>query len=377
MTMPIPDNPYGVYVPGSRQSLPGLAVPPRDDHPLVPWEDESHAGQWVDVDHAREQLDHFQKHCLDRLPDLVEPGVDQGRLVVVTGPAGMGKTTLIHHCIYRAGQFIARLNDLARTAPPGTRRPPRHIVAMTAGYGNDGRAISIDEHGDFASTPAINATIRDKVVATLRTHFTGAMLDQVMSQDSPVKAFSAISTLLAQQDALLFVVVPHIDWKDEIVRTKFLKTCLSHAQTRVVLLVEVSHGTTETARKVVEELLPSAVVTHLALGGLGPEDTVKFSQSTRSGHPDPDSAPTRVPQTDRDELLRAHEQWQPADVRELRQVFHAVAERQRHTGRSVRITAAELRQHTAGRPGPDLATLRREPPGPTAPPRQPGPSPGS
>ncbi|WP_330303422.1 MULTISPECIES: hypothetical protein [unclassified Streptomyces] len=376
MNAPIQDNPYGVYVPGSRQSLPGFAVPPRDDHPLVPWEDESHAGQWVDVDHAREQLDLFEQ-CLLRLADLVTPGVDQGRLVVVTGPVGMGKTTLIHQCIYRAGQYIARLNELVRTAPPGTRRPPRHIVAMTAGYGNDGRAISIDENGDFASTPTINATIRDKVVATLRTQLAGAGLDPALSQESPLKAFNAISALLAQHDALLFAVVPHIDWKDVGVRTRFLKTCLSHAQSRIVLLVEVSHGTTETANEVVAELLPSAAVTHLALGSLRPEDTLKFSQSARSGHPDPDSAPPRTAQGLRDELLRAHEQWQPADVRELRRVFHAVAEGQRHAGRPVRITADELTRHTSGRSGPDLATLRRTTPGPTALPHPPGPSTGS
>ncbi|WP_369245430.1 hypothetical protein [Streptomyces sp. R41] len=355
MTAPIQDNPYGVYVPGSRQSLPGFVVPPRADHPLVPWEDESHAGQWVDVDHAREQLDLFEQ-CLLRLADLVTPGVDQGRLVVVTGPVGMGKTTLIHQCIYRAREYIRQLNEAAGTPQPGARGPLGQLVAMTAGYGNDGRAISVDENGDFASTPAINATIRDKVVARLRTHFAGIALDPAMSQEAPFKAFGAISALLAQQDALLFAVVPHIDWKDVGVRTRFLKTCLSHAQSRIVLLVEVSHGTTETADEVVAELLPNDAVTHLALGSLRPEDTVKFSQSVRSGHPDPDDAPPRNPATAGDELLRVHQQWQPADVRELRRVFHAVAEGQRHSGR-VRITADDLRQHTSGGSGPDLRRL--------------------
>ncbi|GGT98341.1 MULTISPECIES: hypothetical protein [Streptomyces] len=338
MTIPAQHNPYGVFVPRSRQSLPHAPARPMDDHPLVPWDDTSHIEQWVDVDHAQEQLDAFRL-CLDRLPELVNDGVDHGRLVVVTGPAGMGKTTLIHRCVHEARQYIAQLAPEAEGEPA----PLTDVVAMAAGYDNNGKAISTDENGDFASTPAINSTIRDKVVAALGKHFTN--LDPAISQEAPAKAFSAISTLLFRQDALLFVIVPHIDWRDAGVRTKFLKTCLKHAQSRIVLFVEISHGTDEPAAEVVKELLPHPAVTHLALERLREEDRARFSRSARSGHPDPDHT-----------LLNG---WNPADVRELRQVYHATAERQIREGRPVRITADELREHTGGL---DLATLRRDPP---------------
>lgn len=357
MTTSSPHNPYGVFVPRGRESLPGPVGRPRDDHPLVPWEDENHAGQWVEVDHAREQLENFEQ-CLSRLSELVNSGVDQGRLVVVTGPAGMGKTTLIHQCVHRARQYIDQLS-----ADEESDRLPLHIVAMTAGYGNDGRGISTDENGEFASTPVINANIRDKIVATLRAHFSHLELDAAISQETPFKAFSAISTVLAQQDALLFVVVPHIDWKDAAVRTRFLKTCLSHAQSRIVLFVEVTHGNVDTSHEVVRELLPSPAVTHLALGGLRSEDTAKFGRSARSDHPDPDDA-----------VLA---EWQPTDVRELRQVYHAAAEERIRAGRPVRVTALELRRHAEFRNRLDLPSLSRTAPGRPGQGHQAGPSPQS
>ncbi|WP_189382359.1 ATP-binding protein [Streptosporangium nondiastaticum] len=370
MTLPTHFNPYAVHVPVTRGGIP--KSPPRDDHPLIAWQDESHAGQWVDVDHAQDQLQRFDE-VLDRIADLVNPGVDQGSLVVVTGPRGMGKTTLIHQCIYRAILHIEQMGDDAAAA--GFPRPiTRHVVAMTAGYGNNGRAISRDENGEIASAAVINANIREKVFATLRAHFPNAGLDPSMSEERPFKAFGRISSVLAEQQALLFVVVPHIDWTDQgSLRTQFLDTCLSAAQSRIVLFVEISHETTETAGEAVEALMPNDAVTHLMLGGLREGDTVKFSQDTGADHSDPDEAPLPT--------------WQPADVRELRQACHAVADGQIREGRTVRVTARDLNLHAAARDPLQLQSLRRRPvrpyprpgPAPADPDRQPhrpGPTPG-
>lgn len=328
---PAQDNPYGVRVPGSRHNPPGLAVPPTDDHPLVPWDEPGHTAQWVDVDHAREQVARFGL-ALDRLGELVTPGVGAGRLVVVSGPRGMGKTTLIHRCIHEAGEYIVRLSG------PGGPPALRSIVAMTGGYRNNGSRISIDENGDFASMPVVNGNIRDQIYATLCRHFEDVKIDPAIAEDPPSKAFGAISVLLAQQDALLFAVIPHIDWKDAGVRTNFLKTCLNHAQTRIVLFVEVSQETNEAAEAVIGEL-PHDAVTHLALGQLTSEDTVKFSVGPERRRPED------LPAAVRDGLIAAHDARQPADVRMLRQVFYAAAGQRRPDAARTPITADELSRH--------------------------------
>lgn len=345
---PVEDNPYGVRVPGSGHSLPGLETPPTDDHPLVPWDEPGHTAQWVDVDHAREQVARFGQQTLDRLGELVTPGVGAGRLVVVSGPRGMGKTTLIHRCIYEAGEYIARLSGVGR--PPALRR----IVAMTGGYRNTGSRISIDENGDFAAMPVVNGNIRDQIHATLCRHFEDVKIDPAIAEEPPAKAFGAISVLLAQQDALLFAVIPHIDWKDAGVRTNFLKTCLNHARTRIVLFVEVSQETNEAAEAVIGEL-PDGAVTHLALGQLTSEDTVKFSAGPHH------SSPHDLPPAVRAGLIAAHDAQHPADVRELRQVFYAAAEQRRHGAAGTPITADELSGYW--QPGaPDLRSLTRHSP---------------
>ncbi|WEH39884.1 hypothetical protein OG233_10505 [Streptomyces sp. NBC_01218] len=356
MTASERENPYGVRVPGSDRTMPGFVSPPLDDHPLVPWDDASHVGQWVDVDHARDQLDLFEE-CLRRLAHMVSPQVDRGHLVVVTGPVGMGKTTLIHRCIHRAQQVIE--NAAARAEPPA--RALRHVVAMTAGYVNDGRGICVDDNGDFASTAAINETIRDKIVAALRTGLpTADGVDPVLHGASTSKAFAAISALLAEENALLLAVVPHIEWKDPGVRSKFLMTCLSHAQSRILLFVEVSHGASETAGEVVRELAADRAFTHLALGPLQPDDAVTFGRSARSDHPDPDDPADDL--TLREAVLRARAaRWQPGDVRELRQIFHAAAEAHTRAGRPVRITGEDLAEQVRAHSRRTRSDLGRAP----------------
>lgn len=346
-------NPFGVYVPGSRSHVPGMRAVPRDDHPLVPWAEEEHDGQWVDVDHAREQVEEFRR-CLARLPEMIMPHVDRGHLVVVTGPVGMGKTTLIHRCIHVAHEYLERLDAEARRSPAYAqgRRPPRPVVAMTGGYVNYGNDVSWDERGDFAETPGINAAIRDKIVEALREHFPGMPLDPVIDGADVHKAFSAISALLAQENRLLFAIVPHIDWRDAggEVRGKFLRTCLRHAQSRIVLFVEISHQDPDTAREVVGDLLSYPEVTHLSLSCLKAEDPVKFTDAVRGGHPDVDTPP-----------LPGGDAWMRLDVRQLRKACFEAAERQRREGGRVRVTAADVSAPTLSRDDLLRTTARQSP----------------
>ncbi|WP_416983338.1 ATP-binding protein [Streptomyces sp. T028] len=364
MTEPVPDNPYGVHVPGSRDLLPWLTPRPVDDHPLVPWAEESHTGLWVDVDHARDRVGQFAQ-WLDRLPEVILPHVDNGHLVVVTGPVGMGKTTLIHQCVHLARQRLADYAQRAAAAPrkPGVIRPPQPLVAMTAGYDNRDDRFSRDKRGQRA-VDEINRELRDRVVDALSGRLPDSPLAHIRAQTDVYQAFLSLSTLLAEQDALLLVIVPHMDWRDERggVRTDFLRTCLRHARSRIVLFVEVSHHDPQQAHQVVEEIWGNPALTHLSLGSLTPEDTVKFSQSTRGAHPDPE--PPLSPHADA---------WVSSDVRQLRKRCFSLAEEQRQRGAPVLVSPADL-----GEPALDLAAMaRRSSSSVPAVPRQPGPPPPS
>ncbi|MGW1721745.1 AAA family ATPase [Streptomyces sp. NPDC002306] len=370
MTGPVQDNPYGVNVPGSRTSLPWLPPSVLDDHPLVPWVEDSHAGQWVDVDHALDQVKQFEQ-CLKRLPEMILPKVDTGHLVVVTGPVGMGKTTLIHRCVHLTRQHLTRFEEhfarVTQQAPPSAPgqpeviRPPHPYVALTGGYDNRANGISTDARGQFASTQDINAALRDKIVDELSGYLPEKTLQRVRGEQDVHEAFKALSRLLAQQDALLLVLVPHMDWRDGMgsVRTDFLRSCLKHARSRIVLFVEVCHQDPDTAHEVVEEIWPDSALTHLKLGSLTSEDTVKFSQSARGDHPDPD-APV------------GSGAWLTSDVRQLRKRYFSIAEERRRTGGEVVVTAADL-----GAPALDMSAMARNPSAGAPVPRQSAPPPGS
>lgn len=346
-------NPFGVYVPESRDQLPATHVRPKADHPLVPWKDDSHIEQWVDVDHAGQQLGRFEECFRDELPDLLlDDEEGRGHLVVVTGPVGMGKTTLIHRCVHWAQEYVR-----------GVARP---VVAMAGGYKNLGDKVSWDPKGHFAETPLINTFIRNRIVKKLEKEFPGASLDPALTGDDVRTTFSAISQLLARQNSLLFAIVPHIDWRDAggEVRTNFLKTWLSHAESRIVLFVEISHQNRDTAGEVIAGLPADIPFTHLSLGSLATEDTVKFTETARGGHPDPDSTSLPLPavpsqgQGGQGEGQRG-DPWSLADVRHLRRECFAIAKEQRERGEAVHVTAAHLTPPTLNIA--DLGRAQRRP----------------
>lgn len=133
-------NPYGVRKPygsngagtgdGRDNSANGSAALSAD-HPLVPWKQPDHMNQWVDVDHSRDELDRFEEDW-PTLGELLDSSSGHGRVVVVSGQPGMGKTSLIHRCIHEAqpacGSGRARGREPARAvrADRGARqrRPP-------------------------------------------------------------------------------------------------------------------------------------------------------------------------------------------------------------------------------------------------------------
>lgn len=348
-------NPYGVRKPyGSNGTNNGHggggsangAVTLSADHPLVPWKQPDHVDQWVDVDHSREELDRFGRNWPD-LGELLDTNVGHGRVVIVSGPPGMGKTTLIHRCLYEVQQRV-----VAAAAAAGNPLP---VFVPTAGLENDGRRISVDADGSFAPTKLINARIRSELAKRLRLHdFPESRVHAIVTEEDPYQAYGEMSDLLVQRNALLFAVIPHIRWNDAHLRAAFLRTCLSHAHPRIVLFVEVSHGAAETAREVAAVLSGSAAVTHLALRELNSEDIWRFSRSARPGH----GGPHVLVEPDRSSLMAAHDEWKPRDVRELRKVFHSAADALRCAPHPWPIDADALRPHWERRRASRDALLR-------------------
>ncbi|MCF0079997.1 ATP-binding protein [Streptomyces lomondensis] len=344
-------NPYGVRKPyGSNGANHGdggeKGATLSADHPLVPWKQPDHVHQWVDVDHSREELDRFVRNWPD-LGELLDANVGHGRVVIVSGPPGMGKTTLIHRCLYEVQQRVAATGPSAGD--------PLAVFVPTAGLENDGRRISVDPDGSFAPTRLINARIRSEITKKLLLHeFSESRVRAITAEEDPYQAYGEMSDLLVQRNALLFAVIPHIRWNDAHLRAAFLRTCLSHAHTRIVLFVEVSHGAAETAREVAAALSGSAAVTHLALRELNSEDIWRFSRSARAAN----GAPNGLVEPDRSSLMAAHDEWKPSDVRELRKVFHSAADALRRAPHPWPIDADALRPHWERRRAGRDALLR-------------------
>ncbi|MFJ4535174.1 hypothetical protein ACIP39_04240 [Streptomyces tibetensis] len=348
-------NPYGVRKPyglngtnhGDQGVLAGATF--SADHPLVPWKQPDHMQQWVDVDHSGAQLERFVADWPSLHELLAHEDSGDGRVVIVSGPPGMGKTSLIHRCIHEAQQQVAKA-----AAGAGD---PRAVFVPTAGLVNDGRRISVGPDGSFAPIELINTRIRKEIAKGLLRHaFPEGRVQSIIEEEDPFQAYSDMKDLLAQHNALLFAVIPHIRWNDVDLRSDFLRSCLSAAPPRIVLFVEVSHGAAETGREVAATLSGSAAVTHLALHGLNSEDIWRFSRSARAS----DGGPNGLVEPDRSSLMAAHSEWRPSDVRELRAVFHSAADALRSAPHPWPIDADALRPHwerrRAGR-----ASLLRDP----------------
>jgi energy-coupling factor transporter ATP-binding protein EcfA2 len=84
--------------------------------PLCPWEHTSHHDFYVDVDNAKQAFDEFVQAMGDLALFL-----NHGRLVLVTGESGCGKTALVNRCVHwmvrelAARDLKAEVIDLTRS----------------------------------------------------------------------------------------------------------------------------------------------------------------------------------------------------------------------------------------------------------------------
>ncbi|MDG4785162.1 ATP-binding protein [Micromonospora sp. WMMD1102] len=91
-------------------------APPGFNQPLCPWRTPEHAGLYADVDSSLAQLDRFATAIEDW--DLRR----QGKLVLVTGESGCGKTSVVNHC--------ADVLDRRMNGRPDPGRPPELVIDL-------------------------------------------------------------------------------------------------------------------------------------------------------------------------------------------------------------------------------------------------------
>ncbi|WP_405886995.1 ATP-binding protein [Streptomyces longwoodensis] len=77
-----------------------------DGRPLCPWDTSEHEHYYAPVDHAPQAYSHFTSY-LQGNGDFTKAG----KVVLITGPEGSGKTSLMHRCAWSAQQhFTSRPN---------------------------------------------------------------------------------------------------------------------------------------------------------------------------------------------------------------------------------------------------------------------------
>jgi energy-coupling factor transporter ATP-binding protein EcfA2 len=168
---------------------PGWARTPM--RPLCPWKNPQHRSYYVPVDHSDFQYQDFAQQMGDLGALLGE-----GRLVLVTGESGCGKTALVHRCADWVVQQVARRRESGELGPNA-----RGLVLDLTGCLPDGPAQSIEDRA---------AHVCDELFGRLVDN--EALRPQAVTQlgpdrDRPRRIYPRLGAALAE-DLVLVVLLP-------------------------------------------------------------------------------------------------------------------------------------------------------------------------
>jgi hypothetical protein len=169
--------------------LPGWQRTPM--RPLCPWRDTQHRDYYVRVDDGDFQYDDFTQQMGDLSALLAE-----GRLVLVTGESGCGKTALVHRC----ADWVVR--EVERQGGEGGLGPEaRGLVLDLTGCLPDGPAQSIEHRA---------AHVCDELFGRLVDN--GALRPQAVGQlspdrDTPRRIYPRLAAALVE-GLVLVVLLP-------------------------------------------------------------------------------------------------------------------------------------------------------------------------
>ncbi|MBW4721034.1 ATP-binding protein [Saccharothrix obliqua] len=172
--------------------LPGWESTPM--RPLRPWERKTHRDYYVDVDGAESAFQEFQQEVGD-LGGVLE----DGRLVLVTGESGCGKTALVNRC---ADWAAGRLRQ----------RGMRGVVADLTGCLPEDEELSIHER-----IVEVCDQLFDKLVdaEALRPTAAEALRGD---RDNPQRIFPRLGQALAEDVVLLVLLPSPNELLDEVIR---------------------------------------------------------------------------------------------------------------------------------------------------------------
>jgi hypothetical protein len=247
--------------------LPGWEESPL--RPLCPWQHAEHAAYYVDVNHTQDAFLEFVHH-------MANPAglVDDGRLVVVTGESGCGKTALINRC---ASWTIDALDA----------RSLRGIVVDLTREGGQGQRRTIPERMGIVCARLLDELRHRRLLSV------DVIADLKESWDQPDRVYPNLGNYL-DDGLVLVVLLPPVD---ELVAEVI--DYAGFARRRLLFFVESSYLDQDQVRQVQrsQHIPPVA----LRVGPLNPGDVRRFIEDRLGRHADNG----RYPRISEDTMHRA------------------------------------------------------------------------
>lgn len=260
----------------------------RSGRPLCPWVTREHSGYYVPVDSTEVAFDQFKRQVR-----LDEEPADQGRLVIVFGESGCGKTSLINRCADHLQQTLSAQGTLGL------------IVDLTEERVS---SVSVDSRMLEVSVLLVNA-LRERSLLPASQRF-----GEPASTSALI--YRQISNALAELSAVLVVLLPPTeDLADELPEYARL------ARKRIIFFAESS--SVDVMRDCLDGIKPAArdEIIVLEVGPLRADDGWMFVQDRLARRTDI-SGPTVSQET----ITRAVEALSPMSVGRLQSLLFGLWE---------------------------------------------------
>lgn len=275
--------------------------------PLCPWKIPHHRSYYVPVDHTEFQYEDFIQQMGDLGALLAE-----GRLVLVTGESGCGKTALVHRCADWVVQEVERRRESHELGPNA-----RGLVLDLTGCLPDGPAQSIEDRAAYVCDELFgrlvdSEALRPQAVAQLSP-----------DRDRPHRIYPRLGAALAE-DLVLVVLLPTPgELAAEVVRY-----ARAFAGPKVLFLTESDLLDPDEVADIVRQLEAWVPPVALHVGALEEGDARMFAQDRLKRHSKVGVYPRMS-----DEAIDFLSGWAKS-VAQLQRTLHGTYESRRNRGLS-------------------------------------------